>query len=106
MENPFVNLKPERLWQYFFEICQIPHCSKHEEKITAYLIDFGKQHGLETISDEVGNVVIRKPATPGYENKPSIALQSHVDMVCEKNADTEFDFSKDAIQPYIRNNFV
>jgi len=106
MENPFVNLKPERLWQYFFEICQIPHCSKHEEKITAYLIDFGKQHGLETISDEVGNVVIRKPATPGYENKPSIALQSHVDMVCEKNADTEFDFSKDAIQPYIDGEWV
>ncbi len=106
MENPFVNLKPERLWHHFFEICQIPHCSKHEEQIVQYLIDFGKNLGLETISDEVGNVVIRKQATPGYESKPSIALQSHVDMVCEKNADTEFDFSKDAIQPYIDGEWV
>lgn len=106
MENPFTSLQPEKLWQYFYEICQIPHCSKKEEKIVAYLIEFGKRLDLETINDEVGNVVIRKPATPGYENKPSIALQSHVDMVCEKNADLEFDFNKDAIQPCIDGEWV
>ena len=106
MENPFKTLQPEKLWQYFYEICQIPRCSKKEEKIIAYLLDFGKKHQLETISDDVGNVVIRKAASPGKENKPSIAFQSHVDMVCEKNADVEFDFSKDPIVPYIDGEWV
>lgn len=100
------NLKPSKVWQYFEEICQIPHPSKKEEKIAAYLVDFGKKHNLETLQDEIGNVLIRKPATKGYENKEYVVLQSHMDMVCEKNNDTIFDFDKDAIIPYIDNGWV
>ena len=92
MENVFQGLEPKLLWQYFYEICQIPRASKKEEKIVNYLLEFGKKHNLETISDEVGNVVIRKKATKGYENKPWVALQSHVDMVCEKEADSKHNF--------------
>jgi dipeptidase D len=100
------NLKPERVWYYFEEICKIPRPSKKEEKIAAYLVDFGKSHNLETIQDEVGNVIIRKAASAGKENIKSIILQSHIDMVCEKNADTIHDFEKDPIQAYIDGGWV
>ncbi|NVO01985.1 MAG: aminoacyl-histidine dipeptidase [Bacteroidetes bacterium] len=100
------SLKPERVWYYFEEICKIPRPSKKEEKIAAYLVDFGKNHQLETFQDEVGNVIIRKPATVGKENMKSVVLQSHIDMVCEKNADTLHDFDKDPIQAYIDGGWV
>ena len=107
MSNQILSsLKPSKVWQYFEEICQIPHPSKKEEKIAAYLVDFGKKNNLETLQDEIGNVLIRKPATKGFENKESVVLQSHMDMVCEKNNDTIFDFDKDAIIPYIDNGWV
>ncbi|NLL28102.1 MAG: aminoacyl-histidine dipeptidase [Bacteroidales bacterium] len=106
MENVFQGLEPKLLWQYFYEICQIPRASKKEEKIVNYLLEFGKKHNLETISDEVGNVVIRKKATKGYENKPWVALQSHVDMVCEKEADSKHNFDTDPIIPYIDGEWV
>lgn len=106
MENVFQGLEPKLLWQYFYDICQIPRASKKEEKIVKYLLDFGKKHNLETISDEVGNVVIRKNATKGYENKPWVALQSHVDMVCEKEADSKHNFDTDPIIPYIDGEWV
>ena len=77
-------LQPERLWKEFYEICQIPHPSKKEEKMIAYLQEFGKRHNLETRTDAAGNVLICKPATPGYENRKKVILQSHMDMVCEK----------------------
>lgn len=99
-------LQPERLWKEFDAICQIPRPSKKEEKIIAYLQEFGKKHNLETRTDKAGNVLICKPATPGYENKPTVILQSHMDMVCEKNADTVHDFDKDPIQPYIDGEWV
>lgn len=106
MENVFQNLKPEQVWQYFAEICKIPHPSKKEEKMVKYLLDFGKKHNLETLTDEVGNVVIRKPATPGYEDKPWVALQSHIDMVCEKEAGSAHNFDTDPIVPRIEGEWV
>jgi len=106
MENTFTGLKPGRLWHYFLEICEVPRPSKKEDKIAAYLMKFGKEHGLETIRDGTGNVLIRKPGTKGRENRKSVILQSHIDMVCEKNADVVFDFDNDAIQPYIDGEWV
>ncbi len=99
-------LTPGDIWKYFEEICTIPRPSKREEKIIAYLLEFGKKHNLETRHDKIGNVVIKKPATPGMENRKTVVLQSHVDMVCEKNASTVHDFDKDPIKPYVDGNWV
>lgn len=101
-----VELKPARVFEQFAKINQIPRPSKHEEKMIEYLKAFGEKHGLETIVDETGNVLIRKGATPGMENKPTVALQSHMDMVCDKLVDVEFDFHKDAIQTYIDGEWL
>jgi len=101
-----MNLKPARVFEQFAKINQIPRPSKHEEKMIEYLKEFGKSHDLETKVDETGNVLIRKPATPGYENRPTVILQSHMDMVCEKLVDIEFDFNKDAIQTYIDGEWM
>ena len=106
MENPLSNLKPERLWYYFNEICQIPRPSKKEERIREYLINWGKSHNLETLTDKVGNVLIRKPASPGFEKRKTVVLQSHMDMVCEKNSDVIFNFDTDAILPRIEGEWV
>ena len=92
------NLKPELLWNQFDEIRKIPRCSKHEEKIREYIVNFAKDHDLDHKVDDTGNVVIKKPADKGMEDKPVVVLQSHMDMVCEKNSDKDFDFSKDAIE--------
>ena len=91
------NMKPEIVWKQFDKIRKIPRCSKHEEKIRKYLLDFAKTHDLKFKTDEVGNVVIKKPAAAGMEKKPIVVLQSHMDMVCEKNSDVDFDFATDAI---------
>lgn len=106
MNKELLGLKPDRLWYYFAQILQIPRPSKKEEKIVQYLLDFGRQHGLETLQDEVGNVLIRKPATKGMENRKMVVLQSHVDMVCEKNNDVSFDFDNDPIQAWIDGDWV
>jgi dipeptidase D len=98
---PFQGLKPEKLWHFFYEICQIPRPSKKEGKMIDYLTAFSAQYKLDMRKDAVGNIVISKPATPGMENHKTVALQSHVDMVCEKNRGVEHDFDKDPIQPYI-----
>lgn len=100
------DLKPAGVFQYFEQICQVPRPSKKEEKIIAFLKEFGKKHNLETISDEVGNVLIKKPATPGMENRKTVVLQSHVDMVCEKNNDVQHDFTKDPIETYIDGEWL
>jgi len=99
-------LKPERVWHWFGEIMQIPRPSKHEERISAWLVQWGKDHGLETKSDKLGNVLIRKPASKGYEKSPWVALQAHMDMVCEKNSTKQFDFMKDAIQPVLDGEWL
>ena len=99
-------LKPERVWHWFGEIMQIPRPSKHEERISAWLVQWGKDHGLETKSDKLGNVLIRKPASKGYEKSPWVVLQAHMDMVCEKNSTKQFDFMKDAIQPVLDGEWL
>ena len=99
-------LKPARVFEQFAKINEIPRPSKHEEQMIEYLKSFGESRGLETLVDETGNVIIRKPATPGYENKETIILQSHMDMVCEKLVDVDFDFNKDAIQTYIDGEWL
>lgn len=99
-------LKPAGIFHYFEEICQVPRPSKKEEKIIAYLKEFGKKHRLETLVDEVGNVLIKKPATPGKELLQCVVLQSHVDMVCEKNNDVIHNFLTDAIQTEIDGEWL
>ncbi len=100
------NLEPKILFEYFHEITQIPRPSKKEEKIIQFLLDFGAKYGLETVKDKIGNIVIRKPATKGYEGLKPVVLQSHVDMVCEKNEGTIHDFDKDPIQTYVDGDWV
>ena len=100
------DLKPTLLWEFFDRITQIPRPSKKEGKIVNFLLEFAKQQGLEVKKDKANNVLIRKPATPGKENLKTVILQSHVDMVCEKNADVKFNFETDPIQTYIDNGWV
>ena len=100
------NLNPKLVWELFDDITRVPRPSKKEEKIIAFLMDFAAKHGLEHKRDKIGNVVIRKAATAGYENRPTVVLQSHMDMVCEKNSDVEFDFEKDAIRTRIDGGWV
>ncbi len=99
-------LEPQKVWDYFEEICQIPRPSKKEDKIAAYMLDWARKHNFETQKDKLGNIVIRKKATVGMENRKSVCIQGHIDMVCEKNADVEFDFDNDPIQPYIDGDWV
>ena len=100
------NLEPKLVWEFFDDITRVPRPSKKEEKMSAFLVDFAKKHNLECQCDAIGNVVIRKPASKGYENRPIVVLQAHTDMVCEKNSDKVFDFNNDAIQTYIDNGWV
>lgn len=106
MANAIEGLKPQLVWKYFAAIAQIPRPSKHEEAMTKFILETAKKLGLQAKADKVGNVVVKKPATKGMENKPSIALQGHLDMVCEKNADTEHDFMKDPIELVKKGDFM
>ena len=99
-------LNPKIVWKYFHEITQVPRPSKKEEKIIAYLEKFAKDHGIEYKKDKVGNIVMCKPATPGYEDRVKLILQSHVDMVCEKNAGTVHDFDNDPIRTIIDGEWL
>jgi dipeptidase D len=92
------NLNPKIVWKHFDQITKIPRCSKHEEKIREYILGFAKKSNLKTKTDKSGNVVIIKPASKGMEKKPTVILQGHMDMVCEKNSDVAHDFSKDPIK--------
>ena len=106
MNNALNNLQPAAVWQYFGQLMNIPRPSKHEARVSAFLQDFGRSLGLETLADEVGNVLIRKPAAPGYENAPGVCLQAHMDMVCEKNGDKDFDFLSQPIQAYVEDGWL
>lgn len=99
-------LEPTAVWERFAEICAIPHPSKHEEKIIAYIKCFADANSLPYKQDAVGNIVVCKPATAGYENHPTVVLQAHVDMVPQKNSDIKFDFETDPIQPYVEGDWV
>lgn len=100
------DLEPRIVWKYFYDITQIPRPSKKEEKILAYLSEFAKTHQLDAKQDHAGNLLITKPATSGKENVPTVILQSHVDMVCEKNSDVVHDFDNDPIQTIIDGDWV
>jgi dipeptidase D len=106
MSKAIEGLKPELVWKYFAEIAKIPHGSKNEAAISKYVYDTAKKFGLEAKQDKFGTVVVRKPASPGYENKKMICLQGHLDMVCEKNADKEHDFLKDPLELVRKGNVI
>ena len=101
-----IELNPQCVFDCFGQVNQVPRPSKHEEAMISFLLSFGKGLGLDTHRDETGNVIICKPATPGYEDRKTVVLQSHIDMVCEKNNDVEFDFTKDAIQTYVDGEWL
>ena len=100
------NLQPQGLWSNFYDLTQIPRPSGQKEEVSAFLANYGRSLGLETIVDGIGNVIICKPASPGYENHPGVILQGHMDMVPQKNNDTVFDFAKDPIEAYIDGEWV
>jgi dipeptidase D len=106
MSKEILNLQPALLWKNFYSLTQIPRPSKHETRIREFIVQFGKNLGLETIQDEVGNVIIRKPASPGMENLKGVILQGHMDMVPQKNNDTAHDFEKDPIDAYIDGGWI
>lgn len=100
-----IELKPARIFECFAEVNKVPRPSKKEDKMIAYLMEYGKNLGLETLRDECGNVIIRKPATPGMEDKPTVILQSHMDMVCEPS-DGSFDFENNPIETVIDGEWM
>jgi len=104
--NIFSQLKPYPVWNYFGEICNIPRLSKNEERIRKYLIDFAVENNLESKEDRIGNILIIRPASQGFENRKTVVLQSHMDMVGEKNADYPHDWYKDPIIPIVNNGWV
>lgn len=99
-------LQPQKVWQYFDEICQVPRPSKKEEKIIKYLIDTAKKIGVEVDRDEIGNVVMRKPASKGKENVTPVIFQSHMDMVCEKNNSSKHNFDTDPIKAIVEDGWL
>ncbi len=106
MNKEIFKLEPTEVWKNFYSLTQIPRPSHHEERIQQFMFDFGKNLGLETIKDEVGNIIIRKPATAGMENRKGIVLQTHLDMVPQKNSDKDHDFAKDPIEAYVDGDWV
>ena len=100
------NLQPERVFHYFEEITKIPHGSGNTREISDYLVSFAKEHGLRYIQDESNNVVIFKPAAKGYENAPTVMLQGHMDMVCEKEPGSSHDFTRDALKLQVEGDYI
>ncbi len=106
MNEAIRNLEPKRLWNNFADLNAVPRASKKEEQVIEFMKNFGNNLGLETFEDDVRNVIIRKPATPGMENRKGIVLQSHIDMVHQKNNDTVFDFATQGIEMYVDGDWV
>ncbi len=106
MSQAVRNLEPKLLWNHFADLNQVPRPSKKEERVIQFAKDFGERLGLETMVDAVGNVIIRKPATPGMEDRATVVMQSHLDMVCQKNADTDFDFDSQGIEMAVDGDWV
>lgn len=106
MSQEVRNLEPKALWNKFADLNAVPRPSKKEERVIAFMLDFGQKLGLETLKDEVGNVIIKKPATAGMENRKTIVMQSHLDMVHQKNNDTVFDFDTQGIEMYVDGDWV
>ena len=99
--NEILNLKPQCIWKNFYALTQVPHPSGHLEKIETFLLDFAKQAGVEAFKDPAGNIVMRKPATAGMENRKGVILQAHMDMVPQKSYDSKHNFETDPIEPWI-----
>ncbi len=106
MSQEVRNLEPKQLWNKFADLNAVPRPSKKEERVIAFMMDFGNKLGLPTLKDEVGNVIIKKPATAGMENRKTIVMQSHLDMVHQKNNDTDFDFDTQGIEMYVDGDWV
>ena len=106
MDSPIRKLQPVSIWNHFSDLNAVPRPSKKEERIIDFMVNFGKKLMLETIVDEVGNVIIKKPATKGFENKKTVVMQSHLDMVHQKNSETVFDFETQGINMFIDGDWV
>ncbi|MDZ4667899.1 MAG: aminoacyl-histidine dipeptidase [bacterium] len=106
MLHPLAQLEPKELWNNFANLNAVPRPSKHEERVIEFMLQFGASLGLPTTKDEVGNVIIKKPATVGLENRKTVVLQSHLDMVHQKNAETQFDFNTQGIDMFVDGDWV
>jgi len=106
MNNDIKNIEPKEIWSNFAKLNSIPRPSKKEDKVREFMVNFGKNLGLETVVDPVGNVIIKKPASKGMENRKTVVLQGHLDMVCQKNNETDFDFDTQGIQMYVDGDWV
>ena len=104
--NEIEKLKPTCIWRNFYALTQIPRPSGHVEKIQQYLLDFAKKVGVEAFQDPAGNIVMRKPATPGMENRKCITMQAHMDMVPQKTPESKHNFETDPIEPYIDGEWI
>lgn len=100
------DLQPLNVWENFYQLTRVPRPSKHEEKVRAFLLEWAKERNIEAFTDKTGNVIMRVPATPGYENKKGIVFQGHMDMVPQKNADTIHDFENDPIETYVDGDWL
>ena len=106
LKDAVASMDPQDVWQNFYDLTQIPRPSHHEEQVRDFLVQFGKDLGLETIVDDVGNVLIRKPASPGMENRHGVILQAHMDMVPQKTLDGTHDFLTEPIDAYVEGDWV
>ena len=100
------NLKPTAIWANFAALNAVPRPSKKEERVIQFMVGFGKDFCLKTETDKIGNIIIKKPATPGMEDRHTVILQSHVDMVHQKNSDTDFDFDTEGIRMIVDGDWV
>ena len=106
MSEAVRNLEPKIVWKHFADLNAVPRPSKKEERVIQFMVDFGKSLNLDTLVDKVGNVIITKPATKGLEDRQTVVLQSHLDMVHQKNSDTDFDFESEGIKMLIEGDWV
>lgn len=106
MSNEITKLAPQAVWENFYKLTQVPRPSNHEEQARAFMMEWAKENGIDAECDEVGNIIMRKPATPGMENRKGVILQGHLDMVPQKNQDTVHDFKKDPISTFIDGEWV
>ncbi len=106
MSDEIRKLEPKKLWENFYKLTQVPRPSKHEDAIQAFMMGWCEEHGLETFKDEVGNIIVKKPATPGMEGRKGVILQAHLDMVPQKNSGTNHNFETDPIQTFIEGDWV
>lgn len=106
MSQSIRELSPKSVWNHFADLNAVPRPSKKEERVIQFMVDFGKSLGLPTEVDHIGNVFIRKPATPGMEGRTPVVLQAHLDMVHQKNNSTNFDFDSEGIKMYVDGDWV